>query len=68
MSVKITLVADVPDDALEPFLMLMRAFDRAHHGCHLKCSALGESENMRVGEIIRMLERVGIPLVFAERN
>jgi hypothetical protein len=67
MTVKLTLQANLPDETLEPFLEQLRNFDRAHPGCFFRAMANGDGDET-VGEIVRMLERVGIPLVFAAKT
>lgn len=65
--IRITVDAEIPDADLEPFLDWMRAFDKSHSGCHFKIAANSDGDET-VGELVQMLERVGIPIVFAAKT
>lgn len=64
--VKITVNAEVPDADLERFLDVVRKFDLANEGCHFHIVCDGGEHT--TGEVVSILERVGIPLVYAERK
>ena len=65
--IKISLTADIPDHAtLEQFLRYVRAFDLTFPGCHFKITSTGGDQS--VDEAKRMLENVGLPIVYAGRK
>ena len=64
--IKVTIEANVPQDKLEEFLTVIRAFDNENPGCHFDMLAIGGDQS--VEEVTDMLERVGVPLVYAGRK
>ena len=67
MTTKIAIEAELPDDDLEIFLTWIRAFDRAHKGCHFKIAAVAES-SLSSSEIADILRRLGLTILFEGRK
>ena len=70
MTTKIAIEAELPDDDLEIFLTWIRAFDRAHKGCHFKIAAVTgvDESSITPTEVADMLRRLGLTIVFEGRK
>jgi hypothetical protein len=64
--IKVVVEAYIGDDDLETFLKLVRSFDLTHPGCHFQIGSNGGEQTM--SEMWRMLESVGIPIVYAGKK
>lgn len=67
MKAKITLQAEMPSEHLEEFIRYVQLWDRHHDDCHF--SVLADSDEDRsVGDMMQMLERLGLEIIFAARK
>lgn len=62
---KLHIDADIPDEEVEIFLLMIRGFDRAFSGCHFKVTG---SADMTTDAMEKLLKRVGYQTVHSMRK
>ena len=66
MKSKVVISADIDDDNVEAFLVVVRAFDATVPGCHFQIAIDGGG--LEVDQVKAMFKRLGLPIIFtAER-